>query len=281
MNQPTPESAIAVKETRYGRMLYTRTDLYVGQSIELYGEYSEPEVALFRQVLKPGMVAMDVGANMGALTLPLARLVGPQGRVIAIEPQRAHFNLLCGTLALNGLMHVDPIRACLGRENGRTGIPAYGYLMKGNLGNVKQDELGKPGIEPVPLIALDSFKLPRLEFIKIDVEGAECAVLEGAQETIGRLKPILYVENDQRDKSPALISLLDRLGYKAWWYVVPLFNPKNFAGRSDNAFPNTVTVNMFCLPKDIPAKIDNLPPVDGPDDWWKDKLKARAAPAQG
>ena len=71
---------VRLKATRYGLMLYHPKDAYIGRSFDLYGEFSEGEVGLFRQLLQPGAVVLDIGANIGAHTLYFAAAVGPAGR---------------------------------------------------------------------------------------------------------------------------------------------------------------------------------------------------------
>src|SRR5215204_3016879 len=87
---------VRVKQCRHGRMMYNVNDQYIGRSLDLYGEYSEGEVDLFRQVLRPGDLALDVGANIGVHTVPMARLVGERGAVFAFEAQRTAYQTLCG-----------------------------------------------------------------------------------------------------------------------------------------------------------------------------------------
>jgi hypothetical protein len=83
--------ATALKTCRYGPMLYLKRDRYVGRSLDVYGEYSELEMQVFAQLLRLGMSVAEIGANIGAHTVPLAKLVGPGGAVL---PQRAMFYLL-------------------------------------------------------------------------------------------------------------------------------------------------------------------------------------------
>src|SRR4029079_8558912 len=79
---------------KYGLVLYNVNDHYVGRSFELYGEFSEGEVELFKQVIRPGDAVLDIAANIGAHTLVFARLAGEQGSVWAFEPQRVPFQTL-------------------------------------------------------------------------------------------------------------------------------------------------------------------------------------------
>jgi hypothetical protein len=122
--------------------------------------------------------------------------------------------------------------------------------------------------EPVRVIALDSLDLPVAHVLKIDVEGMEADVLAGAKALIARCRPVLYLENDRRKKSAALIGLLDALGYACWWHMPPLFNPENFAGSQENIFPGIVSVNLLCLPKERPAVMEGFRKVSGPRDWY-------------
>ena len=73
--------------TRYGGMDYYADDYYIGASLEMYGEYSELEIDLLRRIIKPGWTVVDAGANIGALTLAFAEMVGTDGIVHAFEPQ--------------------------------------------------------------------------------------------------------------------------------------------------------------------------------------------------
>ena len=88
-------------ECRYGTLLFNQNDRFIGKSLELYGEYSEGEIDLFRQVVQPGTIVLEIGANIGTHTLFFARQVGHDGLVIAFEPQRLVFQCLCANMALN------------------------------------------------------------------------------------------------------------------------------------------------------------------------------------
>jgi len=75
-------------------MTFDSRDKWLGRSLDLYGEWSEPEVDLYRRIVKPGDTVVEVGANIGAHTLPLAQLVGEDGSIIAFEPDHGNFDVL-------------------------------------------------------------------------------------------------------------------------------------------------------------------------------------------
>ena len=121
------------KACRHGTMLYNVNDAYVGKSFELYGEFSQGETELFGQILEPGNIVLEVGANIGAHTLFLAKAVGPQGAVLAFEPQRVVFQTLCANMALNSITNVRCQQAALGRGAGQPARPAAGLQPGGQL----------------------------------------------------------------------------------------------------------------------------------------------------
>ncbi|RAU22502.1 FkbM family methyltransferase [Paramagnetospirillum kuznetsovii] len=233
--------------SRHGPMVFPLKDAYVGRSLAEYHEYSEGEVDLFRQLLRPGDTVVEAGANMGALTVPIARLVGNSGRVLALEPQRSIHGLLTTNLTLNGLSQVWVERVALGDRAGEIKVPLVPLDAAANFGGIA---LGGETGESCSLRTLDSFQLKSLRLLKADVEGAECEVIAGAVDTISRLRPVLYVENDRPDRSAALIKCILDLDYRLWWHMVPLFNPGNFRGNATDVFPGIGSLNMLCLPRD-------------------------------
>jgi FkbM family methyltransferase len=255
-----------LSKCRYGWMLYHEADQYIGRGLKKYGEFSEGEVELFRQLLRPGDMVVEAGANFGAHTLAMARMVGEQGCVMAFEPQRLVFQALTANVALNSLMNVVTIQAGVGERPGSIRVPVLNPAKRLNFGgfSINHHEAG----ELVPLQTIDSLDLQRCRLLKADVEGMEREVVEGARNTIMRLRPVLYVENDREEQSPRLISLIQSLGYRLWWHLPPMFNPNNFRGDSENVFGQIVSVNMLCLPAEAQANID-LREIHTPQDNWK------------
>jgi tRNA G37 N-methylase Trm5 len=98
-----------LQRCRYGWMLFHGP--YIGKCFELYGQYSEAEVRIIRSFVRPGDAAIDVGANIGDLTLPMSRFAGDTGRVYAVESHADTFHVLCANLALNQIKNTKAINA--------------------------------------------------------------------------------------------------------------------------------------------------------------------------
>ncbi|MFM7610383.1 MAG: FkbM family methyltransferase [Alphaproteobacteria bacterium] len=253
-----PSPHLRLKNCRHGVMLYSARDKYVGGSLDRYGEFSELEAQLFSGLINPGMLVLEIGANIGAHTVHLAKLVGENGGVVAFEAQRVIFQMLCANLALNGIENTDAKCLAVGAAPGEIVVPRMDYRGDNNFGGVA---LGGEDGDVVEMIAIDNLMLPACHMIKIDVEGMEKQVLDGARETITRFRPYLYVEDDRRDKHAELVATLFDLDYRMWWHMPWLYNPANVAGDSENIFPGIASFNLICLPRetapdDIPGGVE-------------------------
>ncbi len=240
---------------RDGFFVANENDMYVGRALIKYGEYSQLEMDLLRQIVAPGDVAADVGANIGAHTVGIAKLVGQAGRVLAFEPQSVIFQNLCANVSLNSITNVDTFHCGLGDVPDTIKIPRYRYDQPFNYAGIGLDGNVDQGTAVEVKTFDDVFSYARLKLIKIDVEGMEENVLRGARQSIAKFKPVLYLENDRADRSERLIELVMEMGYRLWWHLPPLFNPNNFFGETENIFPNVASLNMLCLHKDVPADL--------------------------
>jgi FkbM family methyltransferase len=260
---------------RHGYILYNRHDIGVGRFVEADGEYFESEVDLFRQVCQPGNVVVDAGANIGTHTLALSEIVGPTGRVFAIEPQRLVFQMLCANVALNGLTNVECRRAALGDHEAELLLGDPDPHQEINFGGVSLSQI--PGAIPTPLLTLDNLRLPHVRLIKIDVEGMELDVLRGAQATLKAHQPILYMENNQPEKSEALLRFLGDWNYRSFWHMPSYFSPNNFFGNQQQLAQHLIidkggefldssgiAINLLCLPREMAARIEQFREVADP-----------------
>jgi FkbM family methyltransferase len=182
---------------------------------------------LLRPLLPPEGVAIDVGAHGGQVTRLLSALV-PRGQVVAVEPSSYARSVLRLALLLRGRRNVAVVAAALGAAPGvavlatplkRAGAMGYGAASLA-------PDAARPAVrEAVAVVTLDALvaamALPRVDLLKIDVEGWEEAVLAGAAETLVRHRPALYLEVarqrlERAGSAPeALWRRLEALGYRA------------------------------------------------------------------
>lgn len=237
---------------RHGVFVANENDVYIGRALIAYGEFCELEGRFLQGYCGPGDVVAEVGANIGAHTVTLARAVGDAGRVLAIEPQPVVFQAMCANLALNCVLNVDAVNCGCAATGQVLAIPLVDYAQQGNFGGLALRTPDGVSSRPVRCEPLDDLlrQYNRVDLIKIDVEGMEQDVLAGAVEAIREWKPVLYVENDRPHKSAGLIDAIHALGYRAWWHIPPLFNPDNYFGNAHNLYPHICSFNMVCLPAD-------------------------------
>lgn len=187
-----PEAALQLTQ-RDGFAIYTDdADLAVGRHVA-GGSYQPEIAAAFREILRPGMTAIDIGANIGAFTMLAASLVGPAGHVLAIEPNPANCRMLEASRRANGFAHITIAACAAGREMGLLALET-GYSngtatpVAGDLAALFQGAL-------VPSLPLDRlWPSTRVDFIKIDAEGAEQSALSGALDALRRDRPVMVSE---------------------------------------------------------------------------------------
>ncbi|MDE1152709.1 MAG: FkbM family methyltransferase [Micavibrio sp.] len=237
------KSYVASIEGRWGKCHYFNQDEYIGKSLSNYGEYNPDEtefiISLASRAGKEKLV-LDIGANIGVISQAL-EFSG--FTVESFEPQPEVFALLRDNM--KGAAH----NLALGAVAGNTVMPNIDYAAHANFGGVACGTVSKSrGGISIPVRTLDSFNFQNVGLMKIDVEGFEEAVLRGGVETIRRCSPILYLEDDRRDKSEGLHKLLTELGYKWQLHEPPLYRENNFFGKKTNIWDrNFVSRNIVCM----------------------------------
>lgn len=164
------------------------------------GNYELPVWETAERLVRPGMTVFDVGANVGYMSLGLARLVGPGGEVIAIEPLPGNLERLHTHLALNKELakRVRVITAAAGRETGKASflVHASGGMGKLEASSGRQGDYAAQ--TEVSVVSLDSLvfdqRLPSPGLIKLDVEGGEAMALMGARRLLREVRPLLFIE---------------------------------------------------------------------------------------
>jgi FkbM family methyltransferase len=262
---------IAVKQCRHGLFAYNLNDQYIGRSLDAYGEWAELEVALLFQILKPGDVVLDVGANIGTHTVAFAQKVTQAGVVLAFEPQRLTYQLLCANVALNALTNVVCHNVVVSDGQESALIPTLDPTIATNFGSLKSD--GHDRGERVRAVRIDDLQLARCSLMKIDVEGAETRVLAGARTTLAACRPVLYVEHNSEDGSSGVLEMLHEVGYSCWWHVPSSFNQANYFGSTELIFAPYYEGNVLCFPTEAKVNAQGLWPVEGFDDTFVKALR--------
>lgn len=150
-------------------------------------------------ILKPGAVALDIGANIGVFTLKMSDLVGKSGKVLAFEPHPTNASQLQENIGLNNLENCSLYQIALGEETGLVQMPVVDPL---NQGMAKIMDNSEASAIKVLCQRGDDIheinELTRLDCIKIDTEGYELAVLTGLEQTIAKHNPVLLIEFDNQ-----------------------------------------------------------------------------------
>ncbi len=179
---------------------------------------------LLRRYRGDGVVAIDCGANLGVFTIEWARTMAGWGQVIAIEAQERIFYALAGNIAINNCFNARAIFAAASDKPGTIKVPAIDYSKPASFGSVEikprtnPEDIGQSltytssDSTDVACMTLDSLTLPRVDLIKIDVEGMELDVLAGSIGLIRDHHPVLIVEFIKSDKGK-LTRWLDSQGY--------------------------------------------------------------------
>lgn len=273
------EDPVAVKRCRHGVMCYNTHDSLIGRSLDLYGEWAEAELSVLGHLLDPGDVVLDVGANVGTHAVFFARAVAPDGVVLAFEAQRVVHQTLCANAALNGLTNLVGVHKAVGASRGGVRVPVLDPKADADFGGLRIE--GHEQGEFVEMLSIDDLGLPAVKLIKVDASGMEAQVLRGAEQTVRRARPVLFVQNDTTEHAPDVIRAAEDLGYRMWWHVAACYRPDNFFGNPDNVFPGTgPQFNMLCVPSEVPIDVPGGLPVEGPGDN-REKALARLRAAQG
>lgn len=262
-----PDGFNELRVCRTGPLIYNKNDIYIGGSSRKYGEFSWLEHELLKHLVRPGEIVVEAGANIGAHTVGVSRLVGATGGVIAFEPQRIVFQTLCANLALNQCSNVYAFQQALGAADGEITVPALDPRTRSNFGGISLTGVARG--DKVPLRTVDGLGLPACHLIKGDVEGMELDLVRGALATIKAYRPILYLENDREEHSKSLLELLLSLDYAAYWHLPPLYNPDNFERDPENIFPGIVSLNVLCTPLEAKIPVAGLRRIVSPGDSWK------------
>jgi FkbM family methyltransferase len=233
--------AFVLAASNHGTMIVNRLDYQmtgphegvgVGHQILESAACDAVEVELGLQLLDlrrryhgDGVVAIDCGANIGVDAIEWATAMTGWGSVIAIEAQERLYYALAGNIAINNCFNAIAMHAAVSSETGVMNIPMPDYLTASNFGRLalrkgeRDESIGQEidysagSLVAVQKIALDNLNLPRVDLIKLDIQGMELEALEGARAILEKNRPILVVDAIQ-DGRETVRSWLVKRGYK-------------------------------------------------------------------
>jgi FkbM family methyltransferase len=215
---PVPDVEVTVMLDRTLWMVL-RPRIWVDYNIYCLGLYEAPLARFFIRSLSTDSVVLDIGAYIGQYTL-LAAKYSPAGRVIALEPHPESYQRLLANIALNRLGNVQALNLAAGQRAERVPLLLSDQPFNSRLLPTSRSDDGMADVEVVPVDQIvREAVLPRVDVMKIDVEGAEGPVLRGAYETLSRFHPIVIVELDRErerafgDEPEEILGYLRDLGY--------------------------------------------------------------------
>ena len=241
MPAPKIPIAVALASTDHGTMIVNRFDYNMTSPNQGYGvgfmlwntsSYDMDEATMIMTLLDlrranfgDGVVAVDAGANIGVFSVEWSRHMSGWGRVISIEAQERVFHALAGNIAINNCFNATPIFAAVSSQPGQMRIRVPNYFAPASFGSLElrqrenTEAIGQPidyseeKMATVRTLSIDSLQLPRLDFLKVDVEGMEMEALEGARRSVESFRPVMFIENAKADRA-AIAAYLAEYGYK-------------------------------------------------------------------
>ena len=172
----------------------------LSRALHVSGLYEPNTAIVLKRLLRPGAIFFDVGAHAGVFTMLGSRYVGASGRVFSFEPSPRERARLDQHVSINELTNVEVIPAAVGSHDGRAmlSVAAAEYGGLNTLGKRFAYDVERAETVEVDLTTLDSFvtrrEIGRVDVMKLDIEGAECAAIDGATNVLRTLRPTLILE---------------------------------------------------------------------------------------
>lgn len=233
---------------RHGHLLLPRHDAYIGKSLIAYGDWLDGLNAIFRYLIEPGSVVVEVGAGFGAHTVPLSRQAGCEGTVFAFEQSRKMADLLHANIVINSLENVEVMQLRVGRIPGAVLINEPAFDGTGNFGMIAHKPVTHPTRRTVPIVQLDMQNLGHVGFLFIDSPGGSSEVIEGSTHLLASHAPSVVTNADNPTDAASTAELLNKHGYKLWWSFVPFYSSRNFLRNKENAFGTLLGKCLVAVP---------------------------------
>jgi FkbM family methyltransferase len=202
----------------------------------LSGRYGADEVDVFQRLIKPGDVVFDIGAHVGYFSLLASRIVGSQGRVLAFEPLPVNLAYLARHKRVNRRANLEILEVAVGGRAGRMALEFRSGTGRGRLSAEPCDS--QLHVRVVSLDGLfDEGVVPAPNFIKMDVEGAECDALRGARQLLARFRPTIILSLHGAAAKRDCETILASLGYRLSYLKESILIASPIADAAENDAP--------------------------------------------
>ncbi len=237
-------------------------------------DWFEPEIEFVRSFLEPGMIVLDIGACFGVYALPMAKLVGPEGKVFAFEPSHQAREHLGKSREINQFDNLEIISYGLSDQPGQAKLYLNDTPERNSLSESKNQQT-----QDIELSTLDTWwheaGQPHLDLIKIDVTGHEAQVLQGSTECLNHLSPILLITfTPNQGVNSQILQTLQLYGYEQHRYLP---GPGAIAPEQISAQPDPYLCNIVAVKKDKAEELaqnnllvtETTPPAPEDNAWEK------------
>ena len=244
----------AVAETRMGILQYLPDEPVMSLAIGWYGEHLQSQLELLTRIIRPGATVMEVAAGIGAHSVVLARAIGPNGHLFLYESREIVQQILRQNLAANRIANVTVMKRALGQSSGRSPDARNDTAPAGS--TIRQNHVATE--------TLDELLLDRLDWLKINDGSIALQALEGATDTLWRLRPAVFITARDEAMLTALKNRMLEFSYRCWRMETALFNPENFNRRDTDLFSGRTSLALLAIPEEIDVDVV----LDGCVELW-------------
>jgi FkbM family methyltransferase len=247
-------------KTSWGGVIMGHPFYYLDREVITTGCYDKLLHKFLEKHIKPSMVVFDIGANIGELTVHMAKLTGLYGRIYAFEPAPTLLKRLWENITINRVDQIVRVHdVALSTENGKAMFSFAEIDMEnqgmGSLVNTNNHVVSQELM--VKTIRMDDFvrheALKRIDLIKVDIQGGEIDFIKGALHTLSELEPDIVIEVSPSDlaclgkKPEDLIRLLEDIGYKCYLFDSSGAFRTQVTSKTAETMP--LSMNVFCTMK--------------------------------
>lgn len=237
-----------IVDCRYGRIITYGDEDLISRSLEMYGEWAQGEIDVLAKFISDGDVVIDAGAFIGTHARAFSSLVTERGKVHAFEPNHESYLRLTENAALAGNDNIETHQCGLGSAEEFRGSAVT--AIDENRGAFSLDGCdvieGQEGLAVKPL---DNFAFERVDLLKVDVEGMELEVLKGAEATIERCRPVIFLEVNTLHSTAPVLDWANARGYRIFGLLSRAFNPENYRGESANIYDAARECGIILVPE--------------------------------